>query len=136
MPNRADGSAKKDGDLRAATVRARRIRRRLNRLTRQLDTLEKRLIVLDRYYRHPRFAVGPKSRHYGIRGQGPTVQEAALHVLQQAGTSLNIFVLAARVQKLKLGRAGEYFTQNLRAALNRDPRFLRVQTGLYALRES
>jgi hypothetical protein len=70
-----------------------------------------------------------------IRGRGPNVRDVAYEFLRRRGDQ-PIQKIAAAVRKVKKGRVGANFVQNLGAALLRDKRFGRARRGVYRLRLS
>ena len=122
-----------------ATRHTRDLRKKVKGLVREIESLEDRLTLLDRYHRSRErllAAVGQRasSTGTGMRGRGPNVRDVAFEILTKGGRAMNIAMLAIRVMKKKGGKAGANFTQNLGAALFRDRRFRRTGRGLYSAR--
>jgi hypothetical protein len=121
-----------------AAARAHGLRRSLKSLVTEVQRLERRLRMLDSYYRSQHLALksraGRPAGPGGLRGRGPNVRDAAFKILSRLRRPAPISDLARKVIKLKRGRPGANFVQNLGAALQRDRRFKRAGRGLYGVR--
>lgn len=125
--------------LAVAARKTEKIQEDVKTLLDDLEDLQKRLVrlesLLDASRRAERERVrkqATKSR--GIRGKGPNVRDVAYQILSRRRKPMAIRDIAAQVLKVKRGKAGGNFTQNLGAALARDERFVRMGRGLYTVR--
>ena len=126
--------------LRVAARKVSRLQTEVKRLLGELEDLENRLVKLDALLEASRRAETRRSRDQtrrqssGIRGKGPNVRDLAYDLLARRKRPMSIQDIADAVLKSKRGVAGANFTQNLGAALARDPRFSRVGRGVYTLK--
>jgi hypothetical protein len=116
-----------------------KLQKDVRELLQDLEELEQRLIRLDSLLAASRHADRERAKHraarsHGIRGKGPNVRDVAYQVLARRKKPMGIQDLASQVLKVKKGKPGGNFTQNLGAALARDRRFLRVGRGLYTVK--
>lgn len=122
-----------------ATARARGLRRNLKSLVTEMLRLERRLKMLDAFYRSRAFArataAGRGPARPGLRGRGPNVRDVAFEILSRRRSPMPISDLARQVIRRKGGQAGDNFVQNLGAALFRDRRFRRAGRGMYGLKK-
>jgi hypothetical protein len=122
--------------LTVAARKTSRLQKNVRELLAELEELEQRLIRLDSLISASRKVERERARrraaqNNGIRGKGPNVRDVAYQVLSRRKKPMGIQDLSNLVLKVKKGKAGENFTQNLGAALARDRRFQRVGRGLY-----
>jgi hypothetical protein len=121
-----------------AAKKTQALKRSLKTLLRDIDLLEERLAMLDRFYRDREklhaSRKAQKTPGKGLRGRGDNVRDVAFEILSKRKKPMNIGRLAEAVIKVKGGRPGDNFTQNLGAALYRDRRFKRAGRGLYGVR--
>jgi hypothetical protein len=114
------------------------LKRSLKSMLRDIDLLEERLAMLDKFYRDREKMHASRrekrSPGTGLRGRGSNVRDVAFELLSKKKKPMNIARLAEAVIKVKGGRPGANFTQNLGAALLRDRRFRRMGRGLYGVR--
>lgn len=126
--------------LTVAARRVNKLQKDARNLLDELLDLEKRLVRLEALLEASRKAEREKtkrriaSRAHGIRGKGPNVRDIAHQILLRRRKPLGIQELSRQVLKIKKGKPGENFTQNLGAALARDSRFRRVGRGTYTVR--
>lgn len=125
--------------LKVAARKAKKLRTELRSIRDGLADLEERLLRLDSLLQASRKAERERARERaertaGIRGRGPNVRDLAYQILSRRRKPMGIQDLAGQVLKSKNGKAGGNFTQNLGAALARDPRFERVGRGLYTIK--
>ena len=137
MPRGTSGRRGRKPSIATASRHTRELKKTLKSIVREIEELESRLAVLDRFYRSRERLLAQARRGSGgagLRGRGPNVRDVAMEILKKGGRPMNIATLASRVIRRKGGRAGANFTQNLGAALYRDRRFKRTGRGLYSLR--
>jgi len=138
MPRGSMARRGRKPSIATATRHTRDLKKSVRVLARELEELELRLDLLDRYYRSRERLLASVKRGAGaaagLRGKGPNVRDVALEILRKGGRAMNIAALASQVIRKKGGRAGANFTQNLGAALYRDRRFKRTGRGLYSAR--
>jgi hypothetical protein len=138
MPRGTNARRGRKPSIATAARHTRDLKKAVRALARDLDGLEKRLALLDKFYRSRERLLTQVRRGSGagagLRGKGPNVRDVALDILKKGGRAMNIAALAALVIRKKGGRAGANFTQNLGAALYRDRRFKRTGRGLYSAR--
>jgi len=125
--------------LAVAARKTKKLRHQVEDVIGELDDLEKRLLRLEALLKASREADRERSlkrsqNHRGIRGKGPNVRDVAFQLLSRRKKPMSIQDIAEFVLKSKKGQAGANFTQNLGAALARDPRFTRAGRGLYAVK--
>jgi len=126
--------------LKVAARKAGKLQSDVKGLLSDLEDLERRLVRLDTLLEASRKAEREKlrkkrsSRSQGIRGKGPNVRDLAYQYLARRKKPTGIQEISQHVLKGKKGQAGENFTQNLGAALARDPRFQRAGRGVYTVK--
>jgi hypothetical protein len=138
MPQESTTRRGRKPSIATAARHTRDLKKSVKVLARELEELESRLSVLDKFYRSRERLLTQARRGGGggggMRGRGPNVRDVALEILKKGGEPMNIATLASHVIRRKGGRAGANFTQNLGAALYRDRRFKRTGRGLYSAR--
>ena len=112
------------------------MRRMLKALVTETIRLQERLNSLDSFYsKHSGIArAGDQASANGRSRRGPNVRDLAYATLKRGRKALPIRDLAQKVIRARGGKAGQQFAQNLSVALGRDPRFKRVERGVYGLR--
>jgi len=122
-----------------AARKAGKLQENVKSLLEDLQDLEERLMRLESLLDANRKAEKERIRtrvakSRGVRGKGPNVRDVAYQVLSRRKKPMEIQEISSHVLKVKKGKAGGNFTQNLGAALARDQRFARVGRGLYTVR--
>lgn len=125
--------------LAVAARKAGKLQENVKSLLEDLQDLEERLMRLESLLDANRKAEKERIRtrvakSRGVRGKGPNVRDVAYLVLSRRKKPMEIQEISSHVLKVKKGKAGGNFTQNLGAALARDQRFARVGRGLYTVR--
>ncbi len=126
--------------LKVAARKTDKIQRDVVSLLEDLKDLQERLLRLDTLLEASRRAdqqkakIRAKTSSRGIRGKGPNVRDVAYQLLARRKKPMGIQEISDFVLRSKKGKAGANFTQNLGAALARDPRFVRVGRGTYTVR--
>ena len=125
--------------LAVAARKAGKLQESVKSLLEDFQDLEERLMRLESLLDASREADKERvksrvARSKGIRGKGPNVRDVAYQVLFRRKKPMEIQEISSHVLKVKRGKAGGNFTQNLGAALARDQRFARVGRGLYTVR--
>ena len=126
--------------LKVAARRVNKLQKDAKSLLTELHDLEDRLVKLEALMEASRKADREKAkrraatRARGIRGKGPNVRDLAHQILLRRRKPMGIQEIARQVLRVKKGKPGENFTQNLGAALARDPRFRRVGRGTYTVK--
>jgi hypothetical protein len=125
--------------LKVAARKASKLQSDVRGLLIDLEDLERRLVRLETLLEASRAAERERARvrrarNSGIRGKGPNVRDIAFQVLARRKKPMGIQEISAQVLRVKKGRPGGNFTQNLGAALARDRRFSRVGRGQYTIK--
>lgn len=125
--------------LKVAARKTHKLQQDVRSLLQELTDLEQRLLRLEDLLEAGRKAQRERTRQRaaeskGIRGKGPNVRDIAYQVLSRRKKPMSIQEISSQVLRIKKGKAGDNFTQNLGAALARDSRFVRAGRGLYTVR--
>jgi hypothetical protein len=125
--------------LEVAARKTNKLRKDVQDVLADLEELEKRLLRLDSLLAASRLAEKERAKeraanHKGLRGKGPNVRDVAYQILTRRRRPMEIQEISNQVLKVKKGAPGGNFTQNLGAALARDPRFARVGRGMYTVK--